>query len=342
MIKNSAKIRIYRRHRRKAWSLRRSRKLYRTFRNLYRLVFYKIEKYYVTVILIFVLGSVYQAQILTAQSLELQQYQLELERVQEELARLEFVSDQQRSSITALQKITLVKSSDSRTPVLNAFGQGLPGGSQGRPPGSGSTGSGSTGSGSYRPVPKIGGTGSGGSGNPGGGSSDDSWNEKEFDQVNAEKETDPKVWSKLQEDCQKQKKRKRQTKGKQQCSASEVKAQMNGVELSESYESNKALKKVTANAQKSESTMRALEDVKDKIAEGIDPMQIGHKTTKSGNGYYYVRKHDARVILQVDPKTGAIDIAGVATRSNVRDMKKLANVANSDFNTLLDIDKKAY
>jgi len=76
------------------------------------------------------------------------------------------------------------------------------------------------------------------------------------------------------------------------------------LQVDESYKSNSDLKKITKNARKSKRAVKNLEDVKQKLSEGINPMEIGYKPTNLGNGFYYIRKPNARIIVKVDPTTG--------------------------------------
>ena len=97
---------------------------------------------------------------------------------------------------------------------------------------------------------------------------------------------------------------------KEECEATEQ------LQVEESYKSNSDLKKVTKNAHKSKRAVKNLEDVKQKLSEGADPMKIGHKPTNLGNDFYYIRKSDARIIVKLDQTTGNSDIVAVALRSN--------------------------
>lgn len=103
--------------------------------------------------------------------------------------------------------------------------------------------------------------------------------------------------------------------------------------VSESYKSNSALKKVTKNAHKSKRAVKNLEDVKQKLSEGADPMKIGYKPTNLGNGFYYLRKPDARIIVKLDPTTGNSDIVAFGLRSNTDNMGTIATVVNSECDT---------
>ena len=61
------------------------------------------------------------------------------------------------------------------------------------------------------------------------------------------------------------------------------------LQVDESYKSNSDLKKVTKNAHKSKRAVKNVEDVKQKLSEGVNPMEIGYKPTNLGNGFYYIR-----------------------------------------------------
>ena len=114
------------------------------------------------------------------------------------------------------------------------------------------------------------------------------------------------------------------------------------LQVNESYKSNSDLKKITKNAHKSKRAVKNLEDVKQKLSEGVNPMEIGYKPTNLGNGFYYIRKPDARIIVKVDATTGNSDIVGFGLRSNDKNMETLATVVNSQCDTKIKINPKAY
>ena len=114
------------------------------------------------------------------------------------------------------------------------------------------------------------------------------------------------------------------------------------LQVGESYKSNSDLKKVTKNAHKNKRAVKNLEEVQEKLSEGEDPMKIGYKPTNLGNGFYYIRKPDARMVVKLDRTTGNSDIVGFALRSNEKDMEKLAIVVNSQCDTKIKINPKAY
>jgi mRNA-degrading endonuclease RelE of RelBE toxin-antitoxin system len=114
------------------------------------------------------------------------------------------------------------------------------------------------------------------------------------------------------------------------------------LQVDESYKSNSDLKKITKNAHKSKRAVKNLEDVKQKLSEGVNPMEIGYKPTNLGNGFYYIRKPAARIIVKVDPTTGNSDIVAFGLRSNDKNMETLATVVNSQCDTKIKINPKAY
>ena len=61
-----------------------------------------------------------------------------------------------------------------------------------------------------------------------------------------------------------------------------------------------------------------------------------------GNGFYYLRKPAARIIVKVDPTTGNSDIVVFALRSNEKNMETLATVVNSQCDTKIKINPNAY
>ena len=113
-------------------------------------------------------------------------------------------------------------------------------------------------------------------------------------------------------------------------------------QVDESYKSNSALKKITEKAQQNVGVMNDVENVKQMLTEGTDPMKIGYKTTKLGNDFYYIRKSVARIVVKLDRTTGNSDIVAVAPRSNNKTMKKFAKTVNSEFDTKRKINSKAY
>ena len=88
--------------------------------------------------------------------------------------------------------------------------------------------------------------------------------------------------------------------------------------------------------------MKNLEEVQKKLSEGENPMKIGYKPTNLGNGFYYIRKPATRIVVKLDQTTGNSDIVGFALRSNEKDMEKLAIVINSEYDTKIKINPKAY
>ena len=122
----------------------------------------------------------------------------------------------------------------------------------------------------------------------------------------------------------------------EQCEATEQ------FQVEESYKSNSELKKVTKNVHKSKRAVKNLEDVKQKLSEGADPMKIGRKPTNLGNDFYYIRKSDARIIVKLDRTTGNSDVVAFALRSNTKNMETFATVVNSQCDTKIKINPKAY
>lgn len=114
------------------------------------------------------------------------------------------------------------------------------------------------------------------------------------------------------------------------------------LQVDESYKSNSNLKKVTKNANKSKEAVKNLKDVKQKLSEGVNPMEIGYKPTNLGNDFYYIRKPAARIVVKVDPTTRNSDIVAFALRSNGKNMKTLATVVNAQCETKIKIEPKAY
>jgi len=88
--------------------------------------------------------------------------------------------------------------------------------------------------------------------------------------------------------------------------------------------------------------VKDLEDVKQKLSEGADPMKIGRKPTNLGNNFYYIRKSDARIIVKLDQTTGNSDIVAFALRSNTKNMETFATVVNSQCDTKIKINPKTY
>ena len=113
------------------------------------------------------------------------------------------------------------------------------------------------------------------------------------------------------------------------------------LQIEESYKSNSALKKPTANAHKNEGAVKKLKNVKQKLSEGVNPMQIGYHPTNLGNNFYYIRKAPARIVVKIDPTTGNADIVAFALRTNEDNMKTLATVVNS-FDTKIKLNPKSY
>ena len=114
------------------------------------------------------------------------------------------------------------------------------------------------------------------------------------------------------------------------------------LQVDESYKSNSDLKKVTKNAYKNKWAVKNIEEVQEKLVEGENPMKIGYKPTNLGNGFYYIRKPSARIVVKLDRTTGNSDIVAFGLRSNEKDMEKLAIVVNSQCDTKIKINPKAY
>lgn len=88
--------------------------------------------------------------------------------------------------------------------------------------------------------------------------------------------------------------------------------------------------------------MKNLEEVQKKLIEGENPMKIGYKLINLKNGFYYIRKLAVRIVVKLDWTTGNLDIVAFGLRSNKKDMKKLAIVVSSQYNTKIKINPKAY
>ena len=115
-----------------------------------------------------------------------------------------------------------------------------------------------------------------------------------------------------------------------------------GIQIDESYKSNSDLKKVSETACNCKRAMKNLEEVKTNLRERVPPMQIGNDPTDLGNGYYYIRKPSARMVIKINPVTGDSDVVAFSIRSNPKHMKKLANVINSQHNTKQKINPNTY
>jgi mRNA-degrading endonuclease RelE of RelBE toxin-antitoxin system len=114
------------------------------------------------------------------------------------------------------------------------------------------------------------------------------------------------------------------------------------LQFDESYKSNLDLKKVTKNTHKSKKAVKNLEDVKQKFSMGENPMKVDYSSTNLNNGFYYVRKPDARIVVKVDLTTGNVDIIAFGLRLNEKNMKKLVTIVNSQYNTKIKMNPKAY
>lgn len=78
------------------------------------------------------------------------------------------------------------------------------------------------------------------------------------------------------------------------------------------------------------------------LSEDENPMKISYKPTNLGNGFYYIRKPAARIVVKLDRRTGNSDIVAFGLRSNEKDMEKLAIVVNSQCDTKIKINPKTY
>ena len=114
------------------------------------------------------------------------------------------------------------------------------------------------------------------------------------------------------------------------------------LQVDKSYKSNLALKKITENALKNGRAMNNITEVKKNLTEGEDPMKIGYKPTNLGNGFYYIRKPNALIIVKLDRTTGNSDIVAIAPRPNTKTMIKFAKIVNSEFDTKRKINPNAY
>ena len=63
---------------------------------------------------------------------------------------------------------------------------------------------------------------------------------------------------------------------------------------------------------------------------------------EEGNGFYYIRKPDARIVVKVDPTTGNSDIVAFGLRTNANNMRRLANFVNDECDTNRNINPEAY
>nr|WAK84818.1 hypothetical protein [Amicula sp. isolate GU52X-4 cfCalB7] len=121
--------------------------------------------------------------------------------------------------------------------------------------------------------------------------------------------------------------------------------------VEESYLKNPALKKINESLIGKKGTgqggnpkaRRDTASVKRKLQDGVHPNDAGdRKTSNLGNGYYYIRKDDVRIIVKYDSKTGNSDIIGVGIRPERKDMRKLARIINRDFDIKNKIDPSRY
>ena len=71
-----------------------------------------------------------------------------------------------------------------------------------------------------------------------------------------------------------------------------------------------------------------------RIGEGVDPMDIGRRSTDLGDGLTYVRGRHGRYIIKND--NGVKDVVGIAYRGSRNDMKTLAKEMNESYNVNIE------
>lgn len=113
--------------------------------------------------------------------------------------------------------------------------------------------------------------------------------------------------------------------------------------ITDSFEKSKGsgIKQATRHALKNARVMKELYDVKKNLSDNVDPMEIGRQTEDLGNGFFYIRKSNSRIVVKIDPVSKEKDIVAVANRDNAGDMESFAKFVNKQ-PTNKKINPKAY
>lgn len=109
-------------------------------------------------------------------------------------------------------------------------------------------------------------------------------------------------------------------------------------EVTESFKSNTSLKKVTKRAFANQKVKNEYIRILKRINEGVEPINIGSKSSDLGNGITYVRGEHGRYIIKND--NGVKDVVGIAYRGSKKDMQTLAKETNKSYN--VDIKSGGY
>ena len=81
-------------------------------------------------------------------------------------------------------------------------------------------------------------------------------------------------------------------------------------------------------------------DILEQLENGINPRDIGRRTSKVGKHIYYIRGSHGRYVIRQIGDNDAIEILGIGSRSNTKNMKKFANLMNKLYDT--NINSNAY
>ena len=117
----------------------------------------------------------------------------------------------------------------------------------------------------------------------------------------------------------------------------------NTIRVKESYLKSKIQVRVCKKFRQLPNLMAGVAAAKTDL-EKLPPNDASFRSTSLGNGYYYVRKGVARLLVKYDPATRTSDILLIGYRNNTNIMVKFANQVNGNpaFDTTNKINPNAY
>ena len=171
------------------------------------------------------------------------------------------------------------------------------------------------------------GSGLGSNPNPGGGGGGASWewDEVQFDSSNAEKEKNPEVWSQYQQYYQDQDPAPKKKREAEQC------------ELNEKFESN-AVKKLVKKALGNQRVKQEYEGIKRRLKEGVNPLDIGKKSTKISNNKVLIKGAHGRYVVEISGNQ--VNVLGIGDRGNATNMSNFRDLMNEKYGLNLQYNKK--
>ena len=122
--------------------------------------------------------------------------------------------------------------------------------------------------------------------------------------------------------------RKRNKKSEESQSDSDSQCEI--TEVIENFPSN-AIRKLVKDSLSNEQTSREYERLKEQIKKGVDPLDIGSKTTRVANNKILIKCKHGRYLVEKTENNQVI-VLGIANRGNIKNLSRFAKLMNKEYN----------